>query len=103
MPFKSKYVKFLIDIQEGDFAVTICTTDVIEFSRCKLCKVYARFCGGEITSDGGVMLLHEADRRLRLTERIAPLLPDPRVKSAEDNRFLPATYGEFAHIIKYVG
>jgi hypothetical protein len=74
---------------EGDFAVTVCTTKVIEFSRCKRRKVQAQFCGGEITSDGGVMLLREADRRLKLTERIAPLLPDPRVKSKVIHRMLP--------------
>jgi len=69
--------------------VTICTTKTIEFSSCKRRKIQAQFCGGEITSDGGVMLLREADRRLRLTERIAPLLPDPRVKSKVIHRMLP--------------
>jgi hypothetical protein len=76
-------------IKKGDFAVTICTTNVIEYSRCKRRKVQAQFCGGDITSDGGVMLLREADRRLRLTERIAALLPDPRVKSKVIHRMLP--------------
>ena len=69
--------------------MTVCTTKAIEFSRCKRRKVQAQFCGGEITSDGGVMLLREADRRLKLTERIAPLLPDPRVKSKVIHRMLP--------------
>jgi Transposase DDE domain group 1 len=76
-------------ISKGDFAVTVCTTKTIEFSSCKRRKVQAQFCGGEITSDGGVMLLREADRRLRLTERIAPLLPDPRVTSKVIHRMLP--------------
>ena len=69
--------------------MTVCTTKVIEFSSCKRRKVQAQFCGGEITSDGGVMLLREVDRRLRLTERIAPLLPDPRVTSKVIHRMLP--------------
>jgi len=69
--------------------VTVCTTKTIEFSSCKRRKVQAQFCGGEITSDGGVMLLREADRRLKLTERIAPLLPEPRVKSKVIHRMLP--------------
>jgi len=69
--------------------VTVCTTKRIEFSSCKRRKVQAQFCGGDITSDGGVMLLREADRRLNLTKRIAPLLPDPRVKSKVIHRMLP--------------
>ena len=69
--------------------MTVCTTKTIEFSSCKRRKVQAQFCGGQITSDGGVMLLREADRRLRLTERIAPLLPDPRVTSKVIHRMLP--------------
>ena len=69
--------------------MTVCTTKTIEFSSCKRRKVQAQFCGGEITSDGGVMLLREADRRLKLTERIAPLLPEPRVKSKVIHRMLP--------------
>jgi hypothetical protein len=35
------------------------------------------------------MLLLKAYRRLRLTERIAALLPDPRVKSKVIHRMLP--------------
>jgi len=35
------------------------------------------------------MLLREADRRLSLTEHIAPLLPDPRVTSKVIHRMLP--------------
>ena len=54
------------------------TTETIEFTRCKRRKVEANFGGGEITSDAGVMLLSEADKKLRLTQRIAPLLNDPR-------------------------
>ena len=69
--------------------MTVCTTEMIEFSSCKRRKVQAQFCGGEITSDGGVMLLREADRKLKLTERMAPLLPDPRLKSKVVHRMLP--------------
>ena len=52
--------------------MTICTTKSIEFTRCKRRKVQANFGGGEITSDAGVMLLSEVDKKLKLTERIAP-------------------------------
>ena len=41
-------------------------------------KVTAAFDGGRITSDGGVMLLAAADRRLGLAERLAAVIRDPR-------------------------
>ena len=61
--------------------MTVCTTKIIEYSRCKRRKVQAEFSGGDITSDGGVMLLREVDRRLQLTKRIAATLNDPRCPS----------------------
>jgi hypothetical protein len=65
--------------------MTICTTEAIEFTRCKRRKVVADFGGGEITSDAGVLLLSEADKRLRLTQRIAPQFDDPRCKGKCDH------------------
>ena len=41
-------------------------------------KVSAAFDGGRITSDGGVMLLSQADRRIGIVDRIARLIGDPR-------------------------
>jgi hypothetical protein len=41
-------------------------------------EICARFDGGELSSDGGVMLLAEADRRLGLTTALAACVPDPR-------------------------
>jgi hypothetical protein len=41
-------------------------------------KVTAAFDGGRITSDGGVMLLAAAERRLQLAERLAAAIHDPR-------------------------
>lgn len=41
-------------------------------------KITAAFDGGHITSDGGVMLLAAAERRLQLTDRLAAAIPDPR-------------------------
>ncbi len=60
--------------------MTLCTTDTIDFSTCKSRKVQADFTGGEITSDAGVLLLSEADKRIKLTERIAKMIPDTRCK-----------------------
>jgi len=68
--------------------VTVCTTKTIEYSRCKRRKVQAEFNGGDITSDGGVMLLREVDRRLQLTKRIAAILNDPRCQSKTQHRVL---------------
>ena len=41
-------------------------------------KPEACFNGGDITSDGGVLLLREIDRKLRLTKEAARLIPDPK-------------------------
>ena len=73
---------------KGGFAVTECTTETIAFTRCKRRKVQADFSGGEITSDAGVFLLSEVDKKLRLTERIAPNLYDPRLKGKCDHSML---------------
>src|SRR4029077_19458290 len=41
-------------------------------------KIAAAFDGGRITSDGGVMLLAQADRRLGIAEQLAKVVPDGR-------------------------
>ncbi len=41
-------------------------------------KVTAAFDGGRISSDGGVMLLAMAERRLGVAERLARCFPDRR-------------------------
>ena len=41
-------------------------------------KITAAFDGGRITSDGGVMLLAAADRRLQLADRLTVAIRDPR-------------------------
>jgi hypothetical protein len=63
---------------KGGFAVTKRITTSIEFTSCKRRKVQANFGGGEITSDAGVMLLSEIDKKLKLTQRIAGALNDTR-------------------------
>ena len=60
----------------------------IKFTSCKRRKVHANFGGGEITSDAGVMLLSEADKKLKLTERIAAKLTDPRCAGKCDHSLL---------------
>lgn len=41
-------------------------------------KVTAAFDGGRLTSDGGVLLLAQAEKRLRLAERLAGCIADRR-------------------------
>jgi hypothetical protein len=41
-------------------------------------KVVAAFDGGRLTSDGGVMLLAAAERRLGVAGKLAALIEDPR-------------------------
>jgi hypothetical protein len=41
-------------------------------------KVSAAFDGGRITSDGGVMLLAQAERRLGIADQLAQVIPDER-------------------------
>ena len=44
-------------------------------------KVTAAFDGGRLTSDGGVLLLAQAERRLGIAERLAACIADPRDQS----------------------
>ena len=55
-----------------------CTADQIEFGRLGRRVVEANFRGGAISSDGGLLLLREVDRRLGLLDAVAGTLPDPR-------------------------
>src|SRR5829696_8527083 len=41
-------------------------------------KLTAGFDGGRLSSDGGVMLLAQAARRMRIAERLAAVIPDRR-------------------------
>jgi Transposase DDE domain group 1 len=41
-------------------------------------KIVAAFDGGRLTSDGGVMLLAAAERRLGIVDKLAALIADPR-------------------------
>jgi len=58
--------------------MTKCTTESIEFPACNRRRIEVDFTGGDITSDGGIFLLREIDRRLGLTQAVARCLPDPR-------------------------
>ena len=62
--------------------MTDCNPEFVRFPRCKGREVEARFSGGAITSNGGAVLLRQADRMLGLTEQAARVLDDPRRKAS---------------------
>lgn len=55
-----------------------CEQEQFQFSRCKRRKVTAAFTGARVTSDGGALLLREADRKLGLLEAVAQVWRDRR-------------------------
>ena len=55
-----------------------CSVDEVEFSKLGRRKLQVNFGGGAVSSDGGLLLVREVDRRLKLTERMATVLHDPR-------------------------
>lgn len=55
-----------------------CNTSQLQFASCQNLKVQADFQGGEVSSDGGLLLLREVDQQLNLLKRVASLLPDTR-------------------------
>jgi hypothetical protein len=58
--------------------VTECTQESFDFPVVKRRKVEANFEGGDITSDGGVLLLRQVDQQLGLTKAVAKVLEDDR-------------------------
>jgi Transposase DDE domain group 1 len=54
------------------------TTEPFSFPAIGRKKVTAAFDGGRLTSDGGVMLLAVAERRIGIAQRLAGLIADPR-------------------------
>ena len=55
-----------------------CTQQCFEFPALKRRKIEVEFSGGDITSDAGVLLLRETDRRLGLLKSVDQVLHDPR-------------------------
>jgi Transposase DDE domain group 1 len=58
--------------------VTNCTSILDLFPALNRRRIELSFTGGDVSSDTGLMLLSKVDKHLRLLERIAPRLPDPR-------------------------
>lgn len=58
-----------------------CSTDAVEFGGLGSRRVVADFEGGRLTSDAGVLLLREVDRRLGLLDAVDACISDPREPS----------------------
>jgi hypothetical protein len=69
--------------------VTDCTLSKIEFPRCRGRRVEADFAGGDISSNGGALLVGCADRRLGLLSGLARRLDDRRQAGKVDHKLLP--------------
>lgn len=69
--------------------MTNCISSSLKFPACKGRKVEINFEGGEVTSDGGVLLLSQVDRKLGLTEKIAKQFSDKRDKTKVQHKILP--------------
>ena len=52
----------------------------LEFPRVKRRKIEVNFEGGEVTSDGGMLLLRSVDRQIGLTKALDRAIEDPRVQ-----------------------
>ena len=55
-----------------------CTPDLLHFPSFDRRKIEASFTGGNVSSDGGILLLQAADRRLALSAALDAVLTDPR-------------------------
>ena len=55
-----------------------CTQPELTFPSFDRRKIEASFTGGDVSSDGGILLLREADRRLGLVAALDKVLVDPR-------------------------
>ena len=83
-----------------------CTSTQLAFEGLGRRAVVGRFDGGRLTTDGGVLLLREVDRRFRVTSRLAacfrdqpPLLPLSKTHSADSSLTERAVAGRFPIVL----
>ena len=68
--------------------MTNCTPLQLEFPGFNRRKIQADFSGGHVSSNGGALLLRQADRRLDLLRKTQKALSDPRRQSSCDHSLL---------------
>jgi hypothetical protein len=68
--------------------VTECTQSELEFPALKRRKIEANFQGGDVTSNGGALLLRQADRSTGLTQAVADVLDDGRRQASCEHSLL---------------
>ncbi len=64
------------------------TSEMMLFPACRKRRVEAAFDGGEVTSNGGALLLRQVDRRLGLTAAVAGALSDGRQRGKVKHRLV---------------
>ena len=62
--------------------MTLCTSSDAVFPACKSRKIEAGFSGGEISSDAGLLLVRQVDRKVGLIKQVARSINDPRRKKS---------------------
>lgn len=62
--------------------MTVCYQEELDFGRVNRRQVTADFRGGEVSSNGGAVLLRQADARIGLTQSVARALVDPRRRAS---------------------
>jgi hypothetical protein len=75
-------------IEREDLGVANGTSSRLEFAACRQRRVEADFSGGEVTSNGGVLLLRQADRLTGLRASVARRLSEARQKGKVEHGFL---------------
>jgi hypothetical protein len=68
--------------------MTVCTQEKLLFPEVKRRKVEVNFEGGNISSDGGSLLLRQVGKKINLLSRIASHLPDDRDQSKVEHSSL---------------
>ena len=63
-----------------------CTPELFEFPSFDRRKIEGSFAGGDVSSDGGVILLRQVDRHLGLTEALDRAIHDPRRRELVTHR-----------------
>ena len=74
---------------------TQCIPNQLNFGTIKGRKVIANFNGGKITSDAGIVLMAELDKKLKITARFAQCFRDYR-----DLSYVNYSVDAFKHSIK---